>query len=69
MRHLIYFLFTFIHSSLIYFPFLDSPFADVGDRVDIDDIGYTVKEFGITTTIFKRGDGKEIYGLFILILF
>ena len=43
------------------FLFLTHPY-DVGDRVDVDDVAYVVKEFGLTCTVLKRFDGKEIYG-------
>lgn len=35
---------------------------DVGDRINFDKEDYYVIEFGITTTILKKWDGKEIYG-------
>jgi small-conductance mechanosensitive channel len=44
------------------FLFITHPY-DVGDRVEIDGIAYFVVEFGITTTILKKWDGREIYGI------
>jgi len=44
------------------FLFITHPY-DVGDRISIDKEDYFVTEFGITTTILKKWDGREIYGL------
>ncbi|KAJ3126418.1 hypothetical protein HK098_007551 [Nowakowskiella sp. JEL0407] len=45
----------------IIFLFITHPY-DVGDRVDIDSERYTVKEFGMLTTILRTLNGREIYG-------
>lgn len=40
--------------------FVSHPY-DVGDRVDIDNESFTVVKFGLTSTTFRRSDGKECY--------
>lgn len=42
------------------FVFVYHPY-DVGDRVDFDNESYTVKEMGLTMTLFHRLDGTEMY--------
>ncbi|KAJ3222419.1 hypothetical protein HK099_002322 [Clydaea vesicula] len=42
------------------FLFIIHPF-DVGDRVEIEKECYVVKEFGLTATCLRLGNGKEIY--------
>lgn len=41
------------------FLFFKHPF-DVGDRVDIDGVKYTVKEMNLLSTVFRRTDGCEV---------
>ncbi len=43
----------------IIFLFIRHPF-DVGDRVDIDDVAYTVKEIRLLSTIFLNVDGVYV---------
>ncbi|TPX47630.1 hypothetical protein SeMB42_g00395 [Synchytrium endobioticum] len=43
----------------IIFLFVTHPY-DVGDVVEIDGVTYIVKEFALTSTIFRTGDGKEV---------
>lgn len=40
----------------IIFLFIKHPF-DVGDRIDIEKCGYTVKEISLLTTVFVDGSG------------
>lgn len=51
---------TMVESCI--FLFITHPY-DVGDRVDIDTVAYTVEDFGIMTTFLKRNDGVTIYGI------